>query len=174
MQTLTDIIAYLLPAIVVAVTAYYVLKTFLDNEQKKRLAESRKDDRAVTLPLRLQSYERLVLLLERMSPPQLLMRIQPAGLPVHQYQALLLQSIREEFEHNVAQQIYISTQAWTMVKNAKEETARVINLGSAALKEDATASDLARKILDDWSKNEKNAIQATIEFLKTEVRQIIS
>jgi hypothetical protein len=172
MELFGDILKYTLPALIAVLAAYFILKAYLDSERRKREAEIRKDDRQVTLPLRLQAYERLVLLLERVSPAQLVLRTLAPGQGPYQFQALLLQAIRDEFEHNQSQQVFVSDQAWLLLRNAKEELVRVINTSSTTLKEELTAQDLARQILTDWSNLGRNPLQEAIDGLKQEAREL--
>ena len=44
-----------------------------------------------------------------------------------QLHSLLLNNIRSEFEHNLSQQIYMTQQAWEVVKNARSNTIKIIN-----------------------------------------------
>jgi hypothetical protein len=87
-------------------------------------------------------------------------------------QLMLVQNIREEFEHNVAQQIYVSASAWAMVKAAKEETIRLINTLASATDAGAGAGELAKLIIEQWAEQEMNPVQAAIDQLKAEVRQL--
>ena len=81
-----------------------------------------------TRPLQLQAYERLVMLAERISIPNLVSRAnQQQGLSARQMQLLLLESIKQEFEYNTSQQIYVSPVAWDAVKNLKDQNMLIIN-----------------------------------------------
>lgn len=172
MNTFLEVLKYILPSLVVFFTAYFVLKAYLDHEFRKRKSAINKEDRQVTLPLKLQAYERLILFLERISPAQLVIRMLNPGQGPYHFQALLLQSIREEFEHNQTQQLYISDTTWLKVKQAKEELMRVINTTATEAREEVSSKDLARHILDAWSKLEPNPIQQAIHDLKEEARNL--
>ena len=78
-------------------------------------------------PLKIQACERFLLFLERSQLPVLVKRIYALGMAKDVFHISLLQSIEEEFEHNLAQQLYVSNDAWTAVKNAKEELVNQIN-----------------------------------------------
>jgi predicted lactoylglutathione lyase len=76
--------------------------------------------------LKLQAYERLSLLMERMAVQNMLLR-QPAGtMTSQQYTASLLFTIREEFEHNVTQQVYVSDQLWLILLQARDNVSQLI------------------------------------------------
>jgi len=100
------------------------------------------------LPNRVEAYQRVILLLERIHPNSLVMRTIDKHASAAKYQALLLQSIRQEYDHNVAQQLFISPALWDLVKNAKEETVKIIHLASKQLSVSATNTDLATKLFE--------------------------
>lgn len=109
---------------------------FVQNEVIKQL-----------LPLRIQASERLVLLLERMQPRLLVARHLPNhGNAFEMAQAMLL-NIREEYEHNLSQQLYVSDTAWQMVITSKEEIVQMVHLSLTAVHEDADANELAKTLL---------------------------
>lgn len=172
MNTFLEILKYTLPSVVVFLTAYYILKTYFDHKIKLENLELRKKDHEIILPLRLQAYERMVLLLERISPNQVVFRVKKPEMNPAQFQSALIQSIREEFEHNVAQQIYISPEAWSLVKNSREEIIRLINTAFISMEDKATGNDLAKKILEEWSNLQVNPVNATVDFLKNEVGEM--
>ncbi len=80
METVLEILKYILPSLVVLGGMIYLVRIFLENSYKQRLDELNKENKQMTLPLRLQAYERLVLLLERISPGQILFRLNQPGM----------------------------------------------------------------------------------------------
>ena len=163
---------YIVPALIVLVTAYMLLKRFLDNDYRIRLLSARSTMQKDILPLRFQAYERLCLLLERISPNNLVIRISSAGLTSRELHSMLIQAVRDEYEHNLSQQVYVSTQAWMMVKNAKEEVIRIINTASTKVDENAPSLELSRTIINMMINNEKMMAMRALEFLKQEVREL--
>ena len=170
MQALTELFKYTIPALIVLATAYYLLKMFLDKESEKTQMQMRLDVQKISLPVRMQAYERLVLLLERIEPAGLLVRTNQPGMNAINLQAALIQSIRSEFEHNLSQQLYVSTKAWEMVRNAREETIKRINTAAMKLTPEATATDLASLILINDMDAEQSAVKGALDLLKTEAR----
>jgi hypothetical protein len=130
------------------------------------------EERKILLPLRLQAYERIILFLERISPENLIMRIARPEMSALQLQSELVRVIREEFEYNLSQQIYISATGWELVKNAKEETIRLINVASGKITENTTSGDLVRAMLDLSMETEKLPVNAAIDEVKKEVQQL--
>ena len=168
----SEILKYLLPSLVLFFTVRLVVMAYINNEEKKREERKTAGNSQITLPLRLQAYERLILLLERITPSQVINRALQPGMSTYHFQLMLVQNIREEFEHNVAQQVYVSPAAWVMIKSAKEEIIRLINTSASETDAGAVAGDLAKMILERWSQIEQNPVQIAIDQLKAEVRQI--
>jgi hypothetical protein len=128
-------------------------------------------DRSV-LPLQLQAYERLVLLVERINLQNLISRVFQQGLTATEMQMGLVQTVRAEFDHNVAQQIYVSPVAWEAVKTLKEQTITIINQVASQLPENATAMDLNKQILEIFMQAESSPAELTSQILNAEAKQL--
>lgn len=170
MEALFELLKYTVPSLVVLATAYYLLKMFLDKETEKTQLQMRLDVQKISLPVRMQAYERLVLLLERIEPAGLLVRTNMPGMNAAQLQSALIQTIRSEFEHNLSQQLYVSTKVWEMVRNAREETIKRINTSAMQLTPEATSTDLASLILINDIDAEHSAVKGALDLLKSEAR----
>ncbi|MEI8049006.1 MAG: hypothetical protein WCI92_16605 [Bacteroidota bacterium] len=170
MQALFELLKYTFPSLVVLATAYYLLKMFLDKESEKTQMQIRLDMQKISLPVRLQAYERLVLLLERIEPAGLLIRTNMPGMSVSDLQLALIQNIRSEFEHNLSQQIYISAKAWEMMRSAREESVKRINTAAMQLPPDSNSADLVSLILINDMDAEQSALKGALDLLKSEVR----
>lgn len=101
-----------------------------------------------TLPLRLQAYERLVLLTDRIALHNLVTRIPAGEMDARQYQSVLVEQIRAECEHNVTQQIYVEPTTWDAVMKLREQNIFIINRLASTLPADAKGTDLARYIAE--------------------------
>lgn len=172
MEDFLDILKYILPSGIVFATAYFILKTFLENENRKKMIDLKINNQNISLPIRLQAYERIILLLERISPGSVVMRVSQPGMTAFQLQTKLIQNIRDEFEHNLAQQVYVSPTAWELTKNAKEETIKLVNMAAAKLNDKATAVELGSVIFELSANTNKLPVTQAIEFIKQEVRQL--
>ena len=170
MLALYELLKYTVPSLVVLATAYYLLKMSLDKETEKTQMQMRLDVQKISLPVRMQAYERLVLLLERIEPAGLLVRTNLPGMNAAQLQSALIQTIRSEFEHNLSQQLYVSTKAWEMVRNAREESIKRINTAAMKLTPDATSTDLASLILINDIDAEQSVVKGALDLLKAEAR----
>ncbi|HQI69761.1 MAG TPA: hypothetical protein PLT47_03365 [Bacteroidales bacterium] len=172
MEDFLDILKYTIPSGIVFATAFFILRAFLQNGTQKKLLELKLSNQNVITPVRLQAYERVILLLERISPSSLILRVARPGMSAVELQAALLQTVRDEFEHNLSQQIYLSGTAWDMTRNAKEEMIKIVNLASARLNGDATAADLGSVILELAMAKDKLPVNMAIDYIKKEARQL--
>ena len=123
------------------------------------------------LPIRLQAYERLALLLERISPESIIMRVSKPGMTAKQLQTELLSSIRAEFDHNVSQQVYISNEAWELIKSARGKVIHLINAAADKVKDQATALTLSQQIFEQAMELKSQPTSEAMEFLKKEMEQ---
>ena len=176
MSEILEILKYILPSIVVFAAAYFILKQFLENDSRKRLLEMKMNNRAgnqqFVTPIRLQAYERIVLFLERISPNSLVLRVSEPNMNVMQLQSAMIMAIRLEYEHNLSQQLYISSKSWQIVKNAKEDLINVISNVAANIDKTADSSELAKAIFELTASVEKLPIEIAIEIIKDEIQDL--
>lgn len=116
-------------------------------EQLKMQHEEKMLSKKLSTPLKIQAMERLVLFLERLEPQQLVSRNLEQGMQLRTFHLRLLHNIREEFEHNLAQQLYVSKEAWVLVQTARDEVVKQINVQVSNLPENAEASLLATALV---------------------------
>jgi hypothetical protein len=123
-------------------------------------------------PLKIQAYERVVIFLERIHPNSLVVRVNKLGMNSHQLHLELIKTIKSEYEHNLSQQIYVSYNAWELLKTAKEEIIKLINVSSTKVAHDSPANELAMMILNITSSLEKKLPnEVALEYVKKEVNQ---
>jgi len=166
------VLVAILPSVVVFLTAFYLIKQFMGARAADRVADVRKEDHRQLLPLRLQAYERVALFLERIAPGALVLRVHKSNMGAGSLHAALVATVREEYEHNVTQQIYVSEKAWAKVKQAKEETIRLINLSYEQVGELTAGTDLSRKIFENASRLSHTPSQDGLITIKEEVRRL--
>jgi len=172
LESLLNSIFYTIPSMVVFLTAYFLLKEFFFQENKKREVDIRLEKVRISLPLRIQAYERIIMFLERISPSNLVMRVHQQGMSALEFQKVLIQNIRDEYTHNLSQQLFVSSTAWEMVKTAREEMIRQINVSVSQLAEDATSVDLSNSLLG--MSIEKFPTKKALDYVKEEARQNFS
>jgi hypothetical protein len=173
MEYILDIIKIIIPALIVFLTAWVLLRTMIRNDQDRRRQEIILQGARTVTPIKLQAYERIVLFLERISLESLLVRVSSPDMNVSQIQSALLTTIRSEFEHNLSQQIYMSPQAWEVVKNARSNTIKMINSEAEKMKGDAPGIELSRQLLTKVMELDKEPTRAAIDYIKGEVGRMI-
>ncbi|MGC8864930.1 MAG: hypothetical protein ACP5O2_04310 [Bacteroidales bacterium] len=149
------------------------VKSFLEKEEKLQYLNLKRDQRQITLPLRLQAYERLVLLLERISLSSLMLRnIQPE-MSVQQFKNALIQNVRSEFEHNLSQQIYLTETTWTLVRKHVEDTLQAINVAASRCEGHAPATLLAAELVSIENEGKSPDIQSVLSKLHAEAQTLL-
>ena len=172
MEIVADILKITIPALLVLLTAWLLLKNMIKNDQNKRRQELLLQSNKTLTPIRLQAYERVVLFLERISLESLIVRVSSPDMSASQLHTALLNTIRSEFEHNLSQQIYMSQQAWEVVKSAKANIIKIINNEADKLTTKSTGMDLTKRLFDQIVKLEKEPTRAAIDFIKGEIVRI--
>lgn len=158
-------------SIIISVLALLVsLFALLGSKEKGSSTESDPS----TKPLKLQAYERLVILCERISLPNLIGRVNQPHLGAREMQYMLLENIKQEFEYNASQQIYVSQPAWEAVRNLRDQSLLVINTIAKTLPPDAKANDLNKGILEMIMNQDNAALHTlTLTTLNEEAKKIM-
>ena len=169
---IAEILKYTLSALFVFLATYLVMSKMVKSEQLRLKAENVLNNQKFITPIRLQAYERMVLLMERISPQSLIMRTQRQNITNQELQSALLKTIRSEFEHNMAHQLYISDKAWEMVRMAKEDCIKFINQTALQTKPDGNSLQLCKLILENTMDRELDPTTKAIGYLKEEIRTL--
>ena len=171
-----QILILTLPSLVVLAIVYFMMHGFLEamqkmfqEEHRRRKEETKIASHSTLAPLRIQAYERMILFLERISPANLVMRTHHSGISAHELHAELIKSLRAEYEHNISQQVYMSIGAWEMIKTAKEETVKLINIASTHVSDTASGMELGNVVIEIAAQIPKLPTQVGIEALKKEL-----
>ncbi len=172
MEVTLEILKYTLPALIVFVTAFLILRAMIKNDEQKRNLEISLASQKTILPLRLQAYERITMFLERISPESIIIRANQPNMTAQQLHNELISTIRAEFDHNLSQQVYISHEAWEMVKKARAGTVQLINNASEQVKPDASSFTLSKKILEMVMELNTTPISPALIFIKKEVQEL--
>ncbi|MGB0789558.1 MAG: hypothetical protein ACPG7E_01220 [Marinirhabdus sp.] len=173
MQATTPVLSYmaqLLPALVVGAVAYLFFRGYLSNEAGHRHHRLKKEAQQHVLPTRLQAYERIALLLERLDPNTLLVRVKPITKNVGDYETLLIKNIEQEYEHNISQQIYVSPACWKLVNAAKNATIHVIR--QAAMHEQGNTANGFREYVLRSLMEGATPSQKALAYVKKEVNDL--
>ena len=134
-EALLDVVRYSVPAMVV----YYLMRQFYRQQYSLELSKNKAALSSEQVGLRLQAYERLALFTERIAITGLMLRLNSGEITASNLQSALLIAVQKEYEHNLSQQIYISSQLWQMVTLLKEETQASITNAYASLEQEDKA-----------------------------------
>ena len=163
---------YCIPAVVTAAIAFFFFfKKCSKQESRSTKSFANQAIQKEVLVAKLQAYERLTLFLERSSAQQLLTRVAPIAPQAAAYKDLLIATIKQEYEHNLAQQIYVSEPCWDLLSAAKDNSLQIIS--SFKLEKDANAETLRPLLLAALSQSELSPKKA-LKFLKEEVSIILN
>ena len=172
MEPIYDLLKVLLPAGIFLYGMYLIVRSFISRDIEVRRLEVRSRAIETILPNRLQAYERMCLFLERITPQNMLLRLNQPGISAHEFHRLLLDEIRNEYNHNVSQQVYMSEAVWNLVRNAKEDLVIMINESSEHMPPEATSIDLAKKIFELAMDKKVDPMGHALSELKKEIQQV--
>jgi hypothetical protein len=171
MTEFIELLKYVLPAVVVFLAVYFFQRLRIKEEISKERYKLAAANIGIMTPLRLQAYERLSLLLERLSLESLILRHQNSEITARQFQSLILHTIRSEFDHNLSQQVYVSSNLWAAVRNAKEILIKTINITASQFPKEIPVNEFSVKLFEAYSELATDPLHNTSEMLKNEVRE---
>jgi len=162
------ILGLTIPSVVVLLSVYLMFRQYFNHQTYIRVLDAKKEKAQITLPLRLQAFERLILLCERIDLPDLLLRLKTPGASSGALRAALLLAIQQEYEHNLTQQLYVSEELWNILITAKNRTMDLITIASEGLEPDASAEDYVQKLMNIASAETSLPSQIAKRAIKTE------
>ncbi|MBR9846877.1 MAG: hypothetical protein GYB35_12585 [Algicola sp.] len=164
------LLLYCIPAIITGAIAFLFFREHVENENNRRNFLIQKDLQKDALPMRLQAYERMSLFLERIKPSKLILRVKPTSSNKADYEALLIANIEQEFDHNLAQQIYVTDKCWSITSTAKNATIQIIR--KATLSDKVDSADKLREVILNDMLDKRSPSDAALSFIKEEVSDI--
>ena len=171
---LTMIVAIIIAVAVIGGTFYLLVKRYFDNQQKERLLEMKIDERRETLktvtPIRLQAYERMALFLERIAPGSLVLRCYQPGMDLKLLQGVMTKNIRDEWEHNLSQQVYLTPALWARIREAKDEMINLVNSSAVSLTDESDPTRLAASIFASAAQHSPS--DKALEALSNEIHEL--
>ena len=171
-QYLLDILKFTIAGAGVIWIAFYLVKPYLDKQNQVQLLELKRSVSSQTLPLRLQAYERVVLFIDRINPANMLIRLNAGGLSATDLHIVIVNEIRTEFQHNVTQQIYVSSRVWAVMKRVKEDTMSLVNNAIKGLPQNATAMELSKTVLIHLSQLEDDPYEIAINLVRQDLEEL--
>lgn len=167
---LIDLLILLLGIFGALMAFYQFIRSDVQRFFDLRTKDLNKESRASLLPLRLQAHERLIIFVERINPANLLVRLHEQGIGVKELQNLILNDIKSEFQHNIAQQLYVNSSSWNVIRKLKDDTIAMVNNAVQGLPEPSTGVDLSKKILQHMATIAENPYDLTIDHLKKDIQ----
>jgi hypothetical protein len=150
---------------------------FYQKENKNQGSKStgNKADTGSARQLQLQAYERLVILAERIALPNVISRINEPGLSKRDMQQLLTATIRQEYDYNLSQQIYVTNEAWDAVRNLKEQNIHIVNQLASILPEDLSGNEFNKKVIEFIMSQPQGSMHSMVqEALSYEARKLMA
>ena len=172
MEMVYDLLKITIPSGMILYLAYLLVRSFLQKQLDEVAFSVRQKNQEIVVPIRLQAYERIALLLERITPSNLISRLSSSDYTAEEFQQILIHEIRNEFNHNLSQQVYMSDSAWTYVTTAVEQTISIINSSANGLDEKAKGFDLARAIIENSASEEMDTPKQAIKYIKEEIQDV--
>ena len=169
---LKDILKFAIAGVAVVCAAFYLIKPYLERGEKLQMLELKKTPNHQTLPLRLQAYERLVLFIERINPANMLIRLNATAYSAIELQSVIVEDVRSEYQHNITQQIYVSSRAWGVTKMVKDDTLNIVSNAVKSLPADATGLDLSKTILGYLGQLENDPYEVAAAGLRKDLEEL--
>jgi hypothetical protein len=168
-----DIIKLFVAGMAIVGATFALIKPYIDRNERMQLLELKKAASNQTLPLRLQAYERVVLFVERVNPANLLIRMNANAYSASELHSLVVAEIRNEYQHNISQQIYVSLKAWGVVRRVKDDTMSIVTNAVKGLPEGASGLDLSRTVLQHLSTLEENPYDIATAVIRQDLDSIL-
>ncbi|MDZ4072242.1 MAG: hypothetical protein U1C70_10485 [Sediminibacterium sp.] len=163
----TTILLTVVIALMIAGFAGYLF--YLQRKNQRDEQQSKK----ASISLQLQAYERLTLLTDRIALPNLISRLGNPDVSASEMQYLLTKNIKDEFDYNISQQIYVSPEIWNAIRNLKENNLLIIHRVGASIPSMASAATLNRAILEYLMQDPKaNLHEVVSEALSYEAKRL--
>ena len=170
---LLEIVKITVPALVVFFTVYWLFKKFIEGQYHMEMLKFQQSQGKRSFPVKLKAFERLTLMLDRMSVPQLLLRLRNSKMSGEDLQDALIIAVQKEYEHNVAQQVYISDKLWEIIKLAKDEVLHLISRAGDQANKSSTAADFSASLMDLYRKQQVDPVQTALSAIKKEAKLLL-
>lgn len=173
LSVILEIIKVTVPALIVFLTVYYLLRQYFANEYRIKLLDVKQNQQKTSIPLKFQAYERLSLFCERISLPNLLLRVRNDEMTASELRLALLLAIQHEYEHNITQQVYVSDQLWQIIKIARDDAVNTVSLVAESVDPKADAKDLSNAIVNFLSTRETTGLDTALLAIKKEAGLVL-
>jgi hypothetical protein len=147
----------------------YLFNVWIKHRERSWMFALKQDNNKALAPLRISAYERIIVMLERITPQAMVMRVSATSTNAAYLHMDLTKALREEFEHNISLQMYVSDECWSKVKRAREETGELYKVAFTRVKADSSSSEYAREILHLEATVGNSAIREAIVAVRAEM-----
>ncbi len=159
LDNIIEILSYTIPSAVTGLVAYFFFANHTKNEVKKIKLSIINENQKHSLPIKMQAYERMTLFLERINPSSLMLRVKSINNDKSAYAQSIINTIEQEFEHNISQQLYVSEECWSVIISAKNSIKQLVN--NVEKKDDVkSAQDLRELVIKETLKKTSPSIIA--------------
>jgi len=173
METALEILKYILPALIVFATVYFLMKRFLDAQYHTQVLKFKQDQLKNTLPVKLQAYERMAMFCERISLDNLSYRLSSQNIDAKSMSNAMLIAIQQEFEHNMSQQVYISEKLWEIISMAKNQMQNIVSTAAADPSVGTSPAALVQKAIDIQKEMGGSPVSTAKKAIKREIDIIL-
>lgn len=168
-----ELLKYCIPAFCVLLATWLVMHKFYKSEAEKRFWELKRLSQKEISPLRMRAYERLALLLERTMPEHMLLDLNLAEMTSLEVRTHLMRTIRQEYDHNISQQIYVSDEVWAMIEDSKNQTIAFVNSIAQQMPVDSNALDYAKTLITAYRTNGDTPNDIALQALRNEAKALL-
>lgn len=172
MEDFIEMLKYTVPAVVTGLVAYLILQKMIEQENRRHFAEVKKENTKHTTPVKLQAHERIILLLERIDPVQVVNRVIRQGMTAKQIQLEIIRDISQEFDHNITQQLYVSQKCWEEVKKAKEDAIKLLTVVANQTDHAADAYEFSKNLIRIQAEQDFYTSRSAIATVKKEISKL--
>lgn len=163
-----EIFLLIIPSLIIFLTIYLLMRQFFKNEMRLRMMKHNEETRDTLTPLKIQACERLTLFCERVSIPNLLLRIKNKNLSAGTLKSMLILAVQQEYEHNVSQQLYVSDKLWKIIQLAKNQIVEIIALVGEKVGSDEDGETYANELIAFLEQQEKDPLMTAKMAIKRE------
>lgn len=168
-----ELLKITIPALVVFATAYYLVKKHLDTSVRLRQMELKQSALNTTVPMKIQAYERLAVFCERSEITSLLSRFYDGDMKCKALLFMMVGAVKQEYEHNVSQQVYVSDNLWKIIKLARNQNIAILESIGSSVGLDAPASALHDAIRAHLSEHPENPLETAQAAIRQEASLLL-
>ena len=170
---LLEIVKLALAGLIVFFVAWVIIKAYLKENDSKKSIEFKRLTIEKTLHLRLQAYERIILFVERINPQNMFIRLHVSGMSAEDLHRIILTEVRAEYQHNITQQLYVSSGSWILLGKLKDDTIGMLNNALRSLPPYSTGMDLSKAILNYLGEQEsEDPYELALGVIKRDIQQL--